>query len=654
MGGQCCSSKNEANAWETPLGWRLSGLRQIQEIGFSNKFIDLLEQCAQERKYDRLNSIVRERNASGSVVAEKGVASGVSPSSMREQQEDCIICIMRGSMALYKEGKELGKMKAGQILLSERESPGAVALTPCIVLRIPSEGIRHAEQVIPSEERQVKAFFKALADKQREFLYRHLFAQNALIKSVGFGGAFLDHLAEGLEEKTYRSGLVITDDSCTRTLFAIAEGSVLIRREGREVAGLSAGELFGCVLAQSSASHTKVEWIAAEPVTVLRLGPAELADVHERFQEDANLNRLQEAIERQTHARERVWGTVRRLMQAPNFVSAGLSHAFIGHLAEDIQVRKYEEGQVIVDQGGFDRNLYVLADGVCAEHRDGKDVGSLSAGSVFGAAAALQLHERQASTIAAVAPCTALVISQIALVKALDAFPSQVDSLARLWQQMEAHRVIPDKWNEGLQHPWADTSPKQKKNNDRLNAAEVAGLSSLDRSKAANGNPGSATDGADAALLGSVGRGKSASSDRRFEDAKVLKKAKLSSEFRSALASRAQTKQYSAKSTIMTEGASCGDECLYFLKSGRARVSKSGNEVSQLSAGDVFGAASLDENTKNAFEVTATEACVVEVLSTSDFMAVIDAFPTEVDACVDLSQVLEQRMGRSGSSSGST
>lgn len=100
----------------------------------------------------------------------------------------------------------------------------------------------------------------------------------------------------------------------------------------------------------------------------------------------------------------------------------GNSHECYAAIAENLQERFYQAGEVIVEQGEVGHEMFVVHHGEVDVWRDGVRLSSISEGHVFGEAALLEQMPRSAQVVAR-KYCNILVLSHEAYLKIAQKYP---------------------------------------------------------------------------------------------------------------------------------------------------------------------------------------------------------------------------------------
>lgn len=120
------------------------------------------------------------------------------------------------------------------------------------------------------------------------------------------------------------------------------------------------------------------------------------------------------------------------LHNVPLFKEVGCEIAFLDFLAKHLQSRMFLSGQKIIEQGGDDRCMYLLNQGIVRVVVGGGEVATLKNGAVFGEVTVLGLATKRLSTVLAEGVCYIQVLHQHSVVDGLQQFPEERDRLLNL------------------------------------------------------------------------------------------------------------------------------------------------------------------------------------------------------------------------------
>lgn len=118
--------------------------------------------------------------------------------------------------------------------------------------------------------------------------------------------------------------------------------------------------------------------------------------------------------------------TISCLREIEIFQEVGCCDGFLDFLNNHLEDRFFLGGQKIIDENlADDRSMFILGKGLAKVTKEGKQVGSIQAGAVFGEMVLLGLATKRSSTIVATEVCYMQVLKQAHVVRAMQLYPDE-------------------------------------------------------------------------------------------------------------------------------------------------------------------------------------------------------------------------------------
>lgn len=212
----------------------------------------------------------------------------------------------------------------------------------------------------------------------------------------------VEELLSDLDEwRVPANAVIVRQGEIGHSVFVIASGEARVERDGRVLATLTRGELFGEMAMLSSHPRT-ASVVATEESELFEIQRARMDHIMGRYASvEGVLLRF---------CRERLLGDVLR-----SSLFTDLDERLVREMVRAFRTRRVPMGQRVVAQGTKGRGLYVVLSGDLdvARERDGKvrTVSQLSAGDVFGEMSLLH-GEPTSASVTALTSTTLLALSR--------------------------------------------------------------------------------------------------------------------------------------------------------------------------------------------------------------------------------------------------
>eukprot|EP01065_Artemidia_motanka_P049059 TRINITY_DN804_c1_g1_i1.p1 TRINITY_DN804_c1_g1~~TRINITY_DN804_c1_g1_i1.p1 ORF type:complete len:653 (+),score=195.05 TRINITY_DN804_c1_g1_i1:111-2069(+) len=255
-----------------------------------------------------------------------------------------------------------------------------------------------------------------------DYVKRWFLTTVPLVAPLRGNTGFMDALVGALENHQAPNGTsVVVAGKPGNDMFFLVSGECEVLSRGRPVAAIRAGSYFGekAMLyggERTATVRTKVH------SHMYRLTKTKFDAILDRFPEcmEAVYGRAQES----KHLKEHFIRII------PLFSEMKGNAEFVLNLAHALTSRNYRTGEVIIREGDSDSDMFLLAHGTVAVHKQGKgEVARLEAGAFFGELSLVYNQPRQA-TVKAASPSHLYSLSQEAFETIAAAFPAWWDAIS--------------------------------------------------------------------------------------------------------------------------------------------------------------------------------------------------------------------------------
>jgi len=269
------------------------------------------------------------------------------------------------------------------------------------------------------DERKMKSWVASMLDpKTRQQLVR------LLSKTLIFADTtepFRQAIVKRLIPAEYAPGQAIFEQGVEGDWMAIVLSGRLERHLHRvdhdvSLGGVSPGGVIGD-LGMFGVSNTRSFTVTAEiPTTLLILTPAHFEEAVARAGGPKSLALFRDSAEMQN-----LMADVESFLDLPCFRK--LDREFVLRLRNNSEPRLYYPKQVVMKEGAFGEEMYILRCGTVKIEKDGKFVVELPSGTVLGELAVLGSDRRRTATVTATSLCLMRVLHADIFHEILDAFP---------------------------------------------------------------------------------------------------------------------------------------------------------------------------------------------------------------------------------------